>query len=280
MAFDPGRLGESRTDLAHALKALRKRAGWTQTRLALRCNMSQTKVSNIESGKLTPALVDVELICRALGAPVSVVSEVMGMARMANTEWKDFWSSRRRGLDKRQNELAGFEKASTEFRYFLPAMVTGLLATPEYVRASLSGVPGDQSRTVALKLERQAVLHDASKRFTFVLTEQAVRWPLIPPMALALQMDRLASLTRLPNVRIGVIPLGPEVAPGPLNVFTVYDDRIATVETSTGVLVFRDHRDVSAYLQEFAAFERRALFGERAREHLREWAIAFTRPRE
>lgn len=239
--------------------------------------MSQTKVSNIESGKLTPALVDVELILRALDAPTSLVSEVMALARMANTEWKDAWSSRRRGLDKRQNELAGFEKSSIEFRYFLPTMITGLLATPEYVRASIADVPGDQSKTVAKKLERQAVLYDGSKQFTFVLTEQAVRWPLIPPSALAIQMDRLASLTRLSNVRIGVIPIGPAVMPGPLNVFTIYDDRIATVETSTGVMVFRDHRDVSAYLAEFASFERHALFGEQARERLSEWSGAFTR---
>ncbi|MER5813003.1 helix-turn-helix transcriptional regulator [Streptomyces sp. NPDC002033] len=277
MTFDPQQLGESRADLAQTLKTLRKRAGWTQTRLAQRCNMSQTKVSNIESGKLTPALVEVELILRALDAPTSLVTEVMSLARMANIEWKDAWSSRRRGLDKRQNELAGFEKSSTEFRYFLPTMITGLLATPEYVRASIADVPGDQSKTVAKKLERQAVLYDGSKQFTFILTEQAVRWPLIPPAALAMQMDRLASLTRLSNVRIGVIPIGPGVMPGPLNVFTVYDDRIATVETSTGVMVFRDHRDVSAYLAEFATFQQHALFGEQARERLNEWSSVFTR---
>ncbi|MDK9497478.1 helix-turn-helix transcriptional regulator [Streptomyces katrae] len=280
MTFDPQRLGESRADLAQTLKTMRKRAGWTQTRLAHRCNMSQTKVSNIESGKLPPALVDVELILRALDAPTSLVSEVMALARMANTEWKDVWSSRGRGLDKRQNELAGFEKSSTELRYFLPTMVTGLLATPEYVRASIADVPGDQSKTIAKTIERQAVLYDDSKRFTFILTEQAARWPLVPPAALAVQMDRLASLTRLSNVRIGVIPIGPVVMPGPLNVFTIYDDRIATVEISTGVMVFRDRRDVSAYLDEFAAFERHALFGEQARERLNEWSVAFTRQRE
>ncbi|MBW5482562.1 helix-turn-helix domain-containing protein [Streptomyces bambusae] len=280
MTLDPQQLGESRADLAQTLKTLRKRAGWTQTRLAQRCNMSQTKISNIESGKLTPALVDVELILRALDAPASLVTEVMALARMANTEWKDIWSSRRRGLDKRQNELAGFEKSSTEFRYFLPTMITGLLATPEYVRASIADVPGDQSKTIAKKLERQAVLYDRSKQFTFILTEQAVRWPLIPPDALAVQMDRLASLTRLSNVRIGVIPIGSVVMPGPLNVFTVYDDRIATVETSTGVMVFRDHRDVSAYLDEFATFESHALFGEQARERLNEWSAVFTRQRK
>lgn len=139
--------------------------------------MSQTNVSNIESGKLTPSLVDVELILEALGAEQGTAAEIIALTRTANTEWQDHWSSRRRGLDKKQNELARLEGASREFRFFLLSMVTGLLATPDYVRASIADVPGDQSRTIAKKLERQQVLYNPAKSFTFVLTEQAVRWP-------------------------------------------------------------------------------------------------------
>ncbi|MFC5802562.1 helix-turn-helix domain-containing protein [Streptomyces formicae] len=68
MTFEPESLGQSRSDLAEALRSERKRAGLTQTRLAQRCNMSQTKISNIEGGKLTPTIVDVELILEAIGA--------------------------------------------------------------------------------------------------------------------------------------------------------------------------------------------------------------------
>lgn len=108
--------------------------------------MSQTKVSNIESGKLTPSLVDVELILEALGVDSPVAAEILSLARTANTEWQDHWSSRRRGLDKKQNELARIEAVSTEFRYFLPSMITGLLATPEYVRASIPTFPATSRR--------------------------------------------------------------------------------------------------------------------------------------
>ncbi|WP_438291783.1 helix-turn-helix domain-containing protein [Streptomyces sp. HUAS TT7] len=277
MTFDPEELGQSGADLAETLKALRKRAGQTQTWLAKRCNMSQTRISNIESGKLTPTIVDVELILRTLGAPQQTVREVLALARTANTEWQDNWASRRRGLEKKQAELAGLESSSTEFRFFLLSMVTGLLATPEYVRASLAGSPGDQSRTVAKKLERQSVLYDDSKMFTFILTEQACRSRFLAPVAMAMQLDRLVSLTRLPNVRIGVIPLSSPMPEIPLNTFTIYDRRIATVETSTGVLVFRDHRDVSAYLDEFETYKGFALFGEQSRECLSEWSMIFTR---
>lgn len=275
MTFEPEELGRSKADLAETLKTLRKRAGITQTRLAQRCAMSQTKISNIEGAKLTPTLVDVELILRALDAPPDLVSRVAALARNANSEWQDAWSQRRTGLEKKQNELAGFEKSSIEFRYFLLSMVTGLLATPEYVRASLAHIPGDHSKAIAKKLERQSVLYDTSKRFTFILTEQAVRWPFLPPAAMAMQIDRLISISLLPNIQLGVIPLAGHMPTAPLNTFTIYDTRIATVETQTGVMVFRDHRDVSAYLNEFGIYEGYALFGEEGRGRLSDWASRF-----
>ncbi|WP_093756191.1 helix-turn-helix transcriptional regulator [Streptomyces sp. DvalAA-19] len=280
MNFEPERLGQSRSDLAEALRSLRKRAGKTQSWLARRCNMSQTRVSNMESGKLTPVIVDVELILEALGTDDPAASQILEMVRTANTEWQDHWSSRRRGLDKKQNELARIEKVTTEFRFFLLSAITGLLATPDYVRASLAGTPGDQSKTIAKKLERQSVLHDSSKSFTFLLTEQAVRWPLLSPLAMAVQLDRLASVSRIPHVRLGVIPLAGHISEMPLSTFTLYDRRLATVETGTGVLILRDHRDVNTYREDFERYESYAVFGDECRELLDEWSRAFTRQRQ
>lgn len=237
--------------------------------------MSQTKLSNMETGRVTPSLVDTQLILRALDAPPELVADITALARLANTEWQSTRASWRRGLEKRQAELAGLEAEARTLRYFLPAMVTGLLATPEYVRASLSHSPVDISKTVARKLERQAVLYDITKRFTFLLTEQAVRWPVVPRPALAVQIDRLISLSHLPNIRIGVLPCDTAVGRGPMNTFTVYDQRLATVETFTGRIVFQDARDIAEHLELFAHFERQALFGDEARAVLGRWADSF-----
>ncbi|MFJ4688656.1 helix-turn-helix domain-containing protein [Streptomyces sp. NPDC088789] len=272
MTLDSDQLGQSKADLAETLRSMRKRAGRTQVWLAQRCTMSQTKLSNIETGRVTPGLVDVELILRALAAPPELLAEVTALARLAHTEWQGKRASWRRGLEKRQAELAGLEGEATALRYFLPAMVTGLLATPEYIRAGLSHSPVDTTKTVARKLERQTVLYDETKRFTFLLTEQAVRWAVVLPAAMAVQMDRLASISRLPHVRIGIIPTGTVVSRGPMNTFTVYDQRLATVETFTGRIVFQDARDVAEHLEVFRMYERHALFGEEARELLGEWA--------
>ncbi|MFI2200663.1 helix-turn-helix domain-containing protein [Streptomyces sp. NPDC020192] len=275
MTLDPEQLGQSKADLAETLRTLRKRAGLSQVRLAKRCNVSQSKISKIETAEITPSLVDVELILRALDAPEQLVAEITSLARLANTEWQPIRSSWRRGLEKRQAELAGLETDATELRYFLPAMITGLLATPEYIRASLEYSPGDVGKTVARKLERQSVLYDTTKRFTFLITEQAVRWAVIPPPAMAVQIDRLASLSHLPNIRIGLIPIGTVISRGPMNTFTVYDDRLATVETFTGRTVFRDSRDIAEHLEVFKQYEQNAKFGDAARILLREWASLY-----
>lgn len=275
MTFQPEQAGRSKAALATSLRELRKRVGLSQVRLAQRCNMSQTKLSNIETGRGDPSLVDVELILRALDASPAEVAEVMSLARLARTEWQGKRASRRRGLEKRQAELSGLESEATVLQYFLPAMVTGLLATPEYVKASLSESPGDTSMTIARKLERQAVLYDTTKTFTFLLTEQAVRWPVLHRAAMALQVDRLVSLSLLPNVCIGLLPLGSVISRGPMNTFTVYDQRLTTVETFTGRIVFQDARDIAEHVRLFEMYRSHAVVGEDARRLLTEWATAF-----
>ncbi|MEU0410817.1 helix-turn-helix transcriptional regulator [Streptomyces griseorubiginosus] len=274
MTFEPEQLGQSSQELAAKLRELRKQAGLSGVRLAARCNMSQSKVSRIENGKVRPSLVDVEQILRSLDAPPGLIEEVSSLARLANTEWRNLRELRRKGLGTRQAELKALEASSAHIRYFLLSMVTGLLATPEYVRASLAHSTADTSKAVAGKLERQAVLYDTTKRFTFILTEQAVRWPVVAPLTLAEQMDRLASLTYLPNVRIGLIPVGTPTPRTPLNTFTIYDASLATIETSAGLLVLRDDRDVQSYLEEFSGYESSAFFGEDARAKLSEWSAA------
>ncbi|QMU70108.1 Scr1 family TA system antitoxin-like transcriptional regulator [Streptacidiphilus sp. P02-A3a] len=275
MTLDPEQLGQSQADLAEILKELRRRAGLSGARLAERCNMSQPKISKIETGRTVPTLVDVERILRALDAPPSLAAEVSALARIANTEWQDFRSMRRKGLEKKQNELAHLERSSAELRFFLPTMITSLLSTPEYIRATLAGVPGDHAKAIARKLDRQSILYDTSKEFIFLLTEQAVRWPLLPLPAMAMQIDRLVSVSRLPGVRLGVLPLAGHMPLAPVNVFTVYDRRMATVETSTGVMVFKDPRDTESYLDEFSSYERHASWGDDARNHLGLWAQLF-----
>jgi hypothetical protein len=91
---------------------------------------------------------------------------------------------------------------------------------------------------------------------------------------MAVQMDRLASLSSLPNIRLGIITLDTHVPDGALNTFTIYDERLATAETFGGVIVMRDPRDVTYHLQLFSFFEQYAIFDDEARSLLGSYAKA------
>ena len=275
--LEPEALGRHKDDLAATLRDLRVGAGLTGARLAVRCAMSQSKISKIETGKVIPSVVDVERILQALNAPQRVLSDVTALAKLANTEFQDVRSLLRKGLEKKQHELSGMEVVTTEFRFFLPAMITTLISTPEYIRESLAHVQGDTAKAIAKKLERQAVLYDSAKSFSFVLTEPAVRLPLGSPAIMALQLHRLASLSYLSNIELGIIPVTARPPRGPLNTFTVYDERLVTAETFTGAVMMRDPRDVAFHIDLFRRFAAVALFGDDARERLAEWAAVFRR---
>ncbi|GAA0981281.1 MULTISPECIES: helix-turn-helix domain-containing protein [Nocardiopsidaceae] len=271
MALEPEELAAARDDLGAELRELRRAAGLSGDRLARRCSISQSKISKIETGRLTPTLVDLDRILTALGATAEQAARVLQRAKLANTEWQDKRTLWRKGLETRQSELKVLESAASEIRFFLPTMVTGLLATPAYIKASLTHSPGDVSSTVAKKIDRQAILREGTRSFTFLLTEQAVRWAILPPGGMAAQRERLLEVSRWQNVRLGVIPLGVLLPRGPMNTFTVYDDRLATVEIFTGRLAFRDARDVKAYRELFAMYEEHALFGDTGRDQIRAW---------
>ena len=266
--MDPDALSGSRADLAGALRRLRTEAGLSGSRLAGRASMSQSKISKIENGKIVPSVIDVDRILKALNVSGDEADELLGLVRLANTEFHDDRSSLRRGLHFRQDDLAALEESAEETRYFLPAMITGLLHTPDYATASLGSVHVDFSLALAKRLERQQILFDEKHRFRFLLTEAAVRWPLCTPPQMAAQVDRISDLSRLPNVSVGVLPLVKRVPETPLNTFTVYDTRLVTAETLGGLIVMRDPRDVAFHLDVFVRFASHALVEDEAREFL------------
>ena len=280
MRLDPDRAGRDRQNLAGALRDLRRASGLSGDRLARRCGMSQSKISRIETGRLLPSVVDVEQMLTALGVDHATRRELLTLARVTNTEYHDIRASIRRGLHHRQKQLAALEANTTQLRYFLPALVTGLLQTPEYLSQALSSpinlaASADRSRSIAAKLDRQSILYDHTKRFDFLLTENAVRWPLCAPDLMAEQLDHLVSISQLPNVHIGIVPQGVHIPDGPMNSFVIYDTRLVTIELFTGQLVLRDPKDIDHYRALFDFFASHALWSQDARSLLKELAETF-----
>ncbi|MEI8280118.1 MAG: helix-turn-helix transcriptional regulator [Bacteroidota bacterium] len=61
-----------------AIKQVRKQLGLTQQELAVKCNISQTSLSQIENGNKRPSAKTTKKICTALDIPESVIY-ILGM---------------------------------------------------------------------------------------------------------------------------------------------------------------------------------------------------------
>lgn len=262
------------TELADALRQLRKAASLSGERLAVRCAMSQSKISRIERGRILPTVIDVERILKALEVPPEVGRELVALARRANVQHTSWRTAAEMGLWRKQAELKALAESSTVVRQFLPASVSGLIQTEDYARHALTPlVEGNPARNVEkavrARMDSQKALQDESRTFQFLLTEQAVRWGRAKSEVLAGQCAHMADMSERPNIEIAVIPWTASPLPSPLNVFVVYDSRLVLVELFSGEVALRDPLDVSYHLNLFQYFLTHALTGDNATEFLR-----------
>ncbi|TDD61711.1 hypothetical protein E1298_45215 [Actinomadura rubrisoli] len=165
------------------------------------------------------------------------------------------------------------EAQTTTLRLFQPTLVPGLLQTPEYIHAvlALHELSRDViARTAAERLGRQKALYGSGKSFHFLITEGALRWRFCSGPIVVTQLDRLMSLSRLPSVRLEVLPLSVEVDRFATSAFCMFDQRLVTIELFHAEVTTRDPRDVALYLETFNRLSQSALSGQSMRNLLGE----------
>ncbi|WP_436501486.1 helix-turn-helix domain-containing protein [Actinokineospora sp. HUAS TT18] len=278
--FDPERQQRERRDLANALRDMRKSAGLSGERLAARCAMSQSKISRIECGKILPSVTDVERILSALNVGQDEAKQFLDLARTANVHFRSVRVLAEIGLWRGQQELSALVASSTQLRHFCPAAPSGMLQTREYAAAILTptvrGRPArNVPRAVEARIERQRALYDGSRTFTFVTTEQAIRWNQAPAEVMAAQARHMAGLTELPNVTIAVVPNNTLMNEVLMNSFVVYDERFVMCELFSGSVILRDPQEVAYHVSILDHFLERALVGQEASDLLRQIANEF-----
>jgi transcriptional regulator with XRE-family HTH domain len=273
----------NKAELGTALRALRQASGKEAKAVARSAVMSSSKLSKIETGKVAPSVVDVEQILTAIGVSEEVKAEYLEVARAASTEATAWRLIQRMGLHKAQQQVRSLEAQMSVLKLFQPALIPGLLQTPEYIRAILSRHNlGEEvtARTASTRLERQQALYDESKTLHFIITENVLRWRIVSPARMAEQIDRLISLSRLPNIDIRVVPFTAQQTDIANHAFVIRDDRTVTVETVHAEVVVTDPRDVGVYVQKFEGFTHVALSGDGMRGMLESVRDDFLRQRE
>ncbi|MFI5987746.1 helix-turn-helix domain-containing protein [Streptomyces sp. NPDC051555] len=253
------------TDLGRALRELRVASGKQAKVVARSAAMSPSKLSKIENGALAPSVLDVERVLTALEISKEVKEQLTEVARQVATEATAWRIYRRTGLHKHQEEIQAIEAQTALLRVFQPSCIPGLLQTPEYVRGVQQGsklTDDALEKMIGARLRRQEVLYDRSRTFEFLITESVIRWKLIPAPMMAAQLDKLITMSRMSNIRIGIVPLSATMPGLPTSSFVLFDGRLAIVEIPHAEITTSEMRDIELYVDKFQMFDRVALSGE------------------
>jgi len=229
-----------------------------------------SKVSKLENGRQAPSDDDIRAwtrVTRGEGETEGLLASLHTL-EVQHAEWQRIL---RGGLKPRQRELIEWDQRTRFLRVFEATVVPGLLQTAEYARARFAeGVrrlklPNDVNEAVAARIQRQDVLYRPDKRFHFVLTEAALRYRLCSPEAMLGQLDRLVSLSALPNVRLGIIGFETPYTTSPWHGFWLYDKQRVLVETFSAALDLRQPQEIELYNEAFEQLAAAASYGRNAR---------------
>lgn len=222
--------------LAERLYGMREAAGLGAGALADRLGWPPSKVSKIQNGQQRPSARDAAEWATACGHPEQA-AELQDMATQIGVIHRQWKHRIRRGHASTQEDLDQAVRAAKRIRNVEVAVIPGLLQTPDYARqivamsAEFHQRPaGEIEPAVAARMRRQEALYDTSRVFEFVITEGVLKRRVGTPQVMAGQLDRLATLSALPNITLGILPDDAELRLIPGECFMLVDD-VAYLET-------------------------------------------------
>jgi transcriptional regulator with XRE-family HTH domain len=261
---------EARRGLGQRLRELRRRAGITGRQLAESLSWPASKVSKLENGRQTPTDEDIHAWTRVTGSEPETESLLASLhsLELQHAEWQ---RQLRTGLRSHQDDIAELDARTGLFRAFEPTFIPGLLQTAGYARArfeqsiTVFKVPNDINEAVRRRVQRQEMLYRSDKRFHFVLTEAALRYRLCAPEVMLGQLDRLVSLSALPNVRLGIIGFETPYVVAPAHGFWLLDAERVMVETFSAELNLAQPQEIELYNDVFDQLAAVASYGRASR---------------
>jgi hypothetical protein len=209
------------------LQALREKAGLSYEQAAGAIYSSEWTVRRMEraEGGFKPLTVKSLLIAYGV-TDEAEIDAFLTLCRGASKQ--SWWHSYDDVLPPWFRVAVGLEEAATLIRAYEPQVVSGLLQTPDYIRAiSTASFPGaraeETERRVALRLARQDLLtRPGAPGYQVVLEETALRRPVGGPDVMRAQLSHLIQAAGRPNVTIQVIPFAAGWHPALYGMFNIF----------------------------------------------------------
>ncbi|WP_306337766.1 helix-turn-helix transcriptional regulator [Streptomyces sp. KL118A] len=261
---------QARQLLADRLRELVKDSGLEGREVAARCGWAPSKVSRIATGRQKPSEDDIRAWCQACDAE-DQAADLVASLRAVEGMWLTWRRLERAGLRRSQEERLPLYQRTRRFRSYSSWVLPGLLQTHQYTEDVLRTIQqqrvalDDVADAVAARMDRQRVLHEGQRLFAFLVEEPALRNTLSNAEAQDEQLEHLLSVSRLPNVSLGMVPMGQERRQLPVENFWIYDNAQVNVELVSGYLTLTQPSEIKAYADTFATLADMAVYGPRAR---------------
>ncbi|WP_031523123.1 helix-turn-helix domain-containing protein [Streptomyces sp. NRRL F-5123] len=271
MSSPASNVQQARQALGQRLREIRKDAGITARELAKRAGWHESKCSRLEHGRTPPSDADIRAWTAHCGA-VGQAPDLIATARGIDGQYVEWRRMERSGLKRVQESVQPLFDRTQTFRAYQSWVVPGLLQTAAYTQAvlrtiaELRDVRDDIDAAVAVRMERQRILHTGRHRFAMLVEEWVLRTVIGDAEIMAGQLGHLIAVASLPSVSLGVIPMGtPRGAGWPTESFTMYDDAQVAVELVSAHLTVTQPREIAEYARAFAELAGIAAYGARAR---------------
>ena len=260
-----------RRRLALELRRLREAARLTCEEVADHLECSASKISRVETGRVSVSPRDVRDMLELYGVPVAQRESLVQLAR--DSRQKGWWHAYSDTMQPQFATYVGLESAASEIRIYEVSLIPGLLQTEDYarvvIRSGMMNCPSeDVERQVQLRMARQpAITREDPPKVWAVLDEAALRRQVGGAGLMRLQLEHLLAQAALPNVAVQVIPFGGGAHPamGRPFIILVFPERVDTD------VVYLEDLTSALYLEDVAEVDRYNVFF----NHLRATALSF-----
>jgi transcriptional regulator with XRE-family HTH domain len=198
-----------RRRLALELRRLRESAKLTCEEVAEQLECSASKISRVETGRVSVSPRDVRDMLAIYGVPEEQRDDLVQLAR--ESRQKGWWHAFGDTVDPHFATYLGLESAASQIRLYKATRIPNLLQTEDYARAlNVAGHVGGQfpsdARHFAMQMERQRQARANPARVWVVLDEAALRRKVGGPEVMRQQLEYLCEVSASPNVFLQVIP--------------------------------------------------------------------------
>ena len=267
--------GDKKVQLAAELRRTRLAAHLSRSELAQDVGLPESDLSRFETGQVIPSVGEVARWGHAVGAPDNVKKQLLSLAA-AVSEVAVIPYLLPTDVVALQDELSRLEASSPSQLTCVVGLVPGLLQTPDYAQMimAFNALPrADQDAAVDARIRRQAIIHDPTKRFEFIISESALKWsmPGAARTVLRNQLRQLTELAALPNVSIGVIRANARTKVPMMQSYYIFEDAsiegwppridLVQLETPSASIIISDALAVRSYRRDLSWLREAAEFG-------------------